>query len=801
MIDFLLSLLSKRKTYYTLSIILLGIIVYYFLFIYSLLLTNAFELRTSVINGTFQLFDPLRRIAAGQIPGKDFFFFHGLGTLYIHYPIFALLGKNLLAGEVAKLFVAFTLGFIPTFLFFIATSFPLAIAACITFIFTATCQEIDLGILCSAGNSLLGVRSAMPIITSALMILIFKRYEKKHLPILRILTIFALLNGIAFFMSIEHGLASIVASLFTVTILSPWSLSQKIKELFVYIILLLISITVVFFTVSKGYITENLLYSLQDVTGDQMWYFGAPPNDFLHSFKQLFVERISMNIYQNTYSTTSYLYVVYNIAYATIILLPLMAYRYIKKISRIEAIFIIYLLIYGLISTISIFGILAWQYVTPLARINMFITIYLIVRYLPILFHKIFKRKFTLLNFHKSLILLIATISVTIYLQSYYGFSALNEYIAAPAKLISKDNPFQYKYGVYFENKWDTHYSTITKALGQDTLEGTALQTDSQGWKNGIGTTEQNKHAFIVTRFSDLAKVQPDNVIIFAQSGERIVKAVNDIGAYSIIEVQGDSPLDPAGDGYPNTIQRLQTYDPETYIWSTYSGLTEYTYDIIPKQTDYIIHALGDKKRKEYVDLLHAIKPEYMTTTMPFSFNPYELWLQYTTWDFYEYIIKQYTPVDHTHEQVIWKRNDRNSRVKESEWAHYETTLKQGETFEIPKEKFDELITSIQTDQNYKNMIVMNVTYQTSNPYSFIPFFNKTPRYIIEFENSRNILLMSLPPHKSSITFPIYLQEGEVPSFTPRAYSFFPNIKFDIINVSFKVIHMPSETLDSLSRK
>src|SRR5947199_23708 len=46
------------------------------------------------VNGPFQLFNPLRRIAAGQVGGKDFIFFHGIGVPYLHYPLFALFGAK-----------------------------------------------------------------------------------------------------------------------------------------------------------------------------------------------------------------------------------------------------------------------------------------------------------------------------------------------------------------------------------------------------------------------------------------------------------------------------------------------------------------------------------------------------------------------------------------------------------------------------------------------------------------------------------------------------------------------------------
>src|SRR5271156_6716948 len=54
-------------------------------------------------DGPFQMFNPLRRIAAGQVGGRDFVFFHGIGVPYLHYPLFALLGgKTLVASELSR---------------------------------------------------------------------------------------------------------------------------------------------------------------------------------------------------------------------------------------------------------------------------------------------------------------------------------------------------------------------------------------------------------------------------------------------------------------------------------------------------------------------------------------------------------------------------------------------------------------------------------------------------------------------------------------------------------------------------
>src|SRR6266536_5241521 len=60
----------------------------------------------SPADGIFQLLSPLRRLAAGQTPGHDFQFFHGIGTLFLHYPLFAAAGGNLFAAELARWFLA-----------------------------------------------------------------------------------------------------------------------------------------------------------------------------------------------------------------------------------------------------------------------------------------------------------------------------------------------------------------------------------------------------------------------------------------------------------------------------------------------------------------------------------------------------------------------------------------------------------------------------------------------------------------------------------------------------------------------
>src|SRR5215813_14278893 len=53
-------------------------------------------------DGPFQLYNALRRIDAGQLPGHDFPAFHGLGIPLAHYPFYRLLGGDLIGSELTR---------------------------------------------------------------------------------------------------------------------------------------------------------------------------------------------------------------------------------------------------------------------------------------------------------------------------------------------------------------------------------------------------------------------------------------------------------------------------------------------------------------------------------------------------------------------------------------------------------------------------------------------------------------------------------------------------------------------------
>ena len=244
-----------------------------------------------IANGPFQLYNPLRRLAAGQIAGQDFQFFHGLGVPFLHYPLFALLGKTFYAAELSRQLTSLISYVVALFAFtIVATKRRLAHAIIGSTIiiylglFISADELSPFTWLATAGNSLLSVRSAFPLIVFAVLLSDFRLVRK------------AILSGIGLALTLscgtEHGLAMLVI-VFGVGLLTTgftyWR-RQATDDKTEFDAPLFYALTFISFVVSLCaiYLTLStpagmiaaLRYNLGSVPADQYWYFGVPPNEF-----------------------------------------------------------------------------------------------------------------------------------------------------------------------------------------------------------------------------------------------------------------------------------------------------------------------------------------------------------------------------------------------------------------------------------------------------------------------------------------------------------------------------------------
>ncbi|HEY3788718.1 MAG TPA: hypothetical protein VGL71_07680, partial [Urbifossiella sp.] len=236
-------------------------------------------------DGPFQLFNPLRRIGAGQTGGIDFQYFHGLALPYLHYPIYALLGRDFFASEVARYAIGEAI-YLGAFLFvFGCATRRVGSTLALTALALVVYERIGYDSLALPGVNLVGLRSTCPLLVLGVLLAGWRPNREAIAA--------GMLAGFGFILGTDHGIAA--AALLG----SVW-LGRAICRLpggqpryFAYSMLAAISAALIPLVIIGGIAgaTGALRYALIELPADQFWFFGVPPNRFLHFPRQLFSER------------------------------------------------------------------------------------------------------------------------------------------------------------------------------------------------------------------------------------------------------------------------------------------------------------------------------------------------------------------------------------------------------------------------------------------------------------------------------------------------------------------------------
>jgi hypothetical protein len=245
-----------------------------------------------IIDGPFQLFNWLRRIDDGQIPGRDFQCFHGIGVPYLHYPFYRVFGSDLFAMELSRQLIC-RIATLAAYLFIsrIATkSYTLGIFWSLT----TMIPTIDWGsdrltlvtrffitnvlFAYAPGDSMYGLRGLLPLVFVATCLLPPTRKL--------LLAQAALLSG-SFFCGIENGMALLMGLLATILLLLGCSIYQvQLIQVAKRLSLVLLGGVIITFLILLGLlgvqgIPRFLAFHFHQQIQDQTWFFGAPPNSFL----------------------------------------------------------------------------------------------------------------------------------------------------------------------------------------------------------------------------------------------------------------------------------------------------------------------------------------------------------------------------------------------------------------------------------------------------------------------------------------------------------------------------------------
>ena len=639
--------------------------------------SNGLNMDTYAADGTFQLYNPMRRLLAGEIIGKDFPFFHGVGVPLLHFPLFYLLGHNVFAADATKWLVSPLLFLATSFVFFWAFFRKVGhslIATALLTIIALVCIDVVW-----PGNSLIGIRTTLPFIVAAFMLWRPRwavNIRQQSIPLFH--PFVALLLTLAIACGTEQGLAAIIAYLMIETIramrsatpLKQWWWRVALKTFGV-----IAAIHVVLSILTLGHAGDALHYALVDIPKDQGWYFGAPPNGYL------------------AWNTLWYLFDT-----------PVRVYMW----------------------PIIILGALIW----------------------------FAGRRFNLVHARETYVFsFLTTYGVVVFFASALGYWAPN------AQLI----PLTRAFGAIL-------VAIIIRAALQYL---STLQLKNKKWRK-----------YISLRFALYA-------ILFAGLSWYSVSAYRQVNAFHIVEVLKTVRLARhAPDGtyispfWRQRIEDFQPYIPQgATIWSTYTGLYDSMRGQLNGSTggeDYIIHALGPERRKQYSDDFIKQKPEYAITLRPVYF-PYEEWLWDRHWDFYDQLFENYTIIKDNGSHILWKRNDTAKTIDHT---------KQGSFKRHQDGSYRLTVEPTNTIRLYEAIASYDIT-------KLLPMSDKVSRYVLSFDTpSIQHLDISLPGYEHQWTFPVIVKPGQTEvSLSPHTHGLVYGKGLDVSDIKYREISLAHDNI------
>lgn len=610
------------------------------------------------IDGAFQLFDPLRRVADGQTPGVDFPFFHGLGTLLIHYPLFAAFGGNLHASELSREIVSPVL--------FLLASAVLAYVASRSWRVTLVILGVLMlgyyyvSLLVTSNNSLLGVRSALPLLAGAGVMLTHRLYSRPrwHL-VVKLLTLMVL--GLAFFTSVEHGTAAVVAYLIVEGVFGNGPLWLRAWRLMRDGLFIGAVAVASFALVTGGHWLEPIKYALSDVPGDQFWYFGAPPNIFIDSLKSLFDDR--------------FLKPTWIIGLPAVI--ALWVYRRSAAADQVQG--YLFLVAYGLITTVAMLGIQVESYLQPLWRVFI---------------------------------------------------------------------------------------------IGGITLSYTWWRTQ----KPLIDSQAQNLLALGLAGMVLIAHMQLPSGLSYRPTTSQ----------FTADTVQG-MHLGPGWALYMDTVR--STIPAGASLWSTYASIPEAEAGSFHASGyDYIIHALGQERRAEYVATFEKTQPDFVQTVR-YDFTGYEQWLQMEHWDFYQLVLANYDYAAVTPHSVLWKR-------KATAWANPNDQPWLAQAAPTGRRQ---TLDQLPADLPDGSVVTVEIDYDAHSVLGPLPLIGKLPRYLVKSEDGYNTIPVSLPSYQKQWQFPVVIKDGKAPALEAYIRSLVPGGRFTVTGVRYRVMDLSPEQRNALT--
>lgn len=586
-------------------------------------------------DGPFQLHNPLRRMDLGESIGSGFSFFHGPGLPALHYPLHWLAGKTIHASEMARhliSIVAFHAGWLAVFWAwtgsFRKAVLPWALAVLAT-------DAWDMWQLAECDNSLYGLRGVTPLLAAASALASFRPEVRAGLC--------GFFLGFSLLLGTELGLAAILGAGLSclVALVIPSTRWGALRSLLVAGPGIAAgSLGPLLVLGGPPAVSDFFRFNLGIVPADQFWYFGVPPNPFIHSFQQFF--------------SIEYVRTTLLVACLAITIVGLWIWQTPQKTPPLILLSLLFL---GGIATYALMGVLNPVYIGTLRRCLI-------------------------------IILVIACCK---------------------------------------------------------TLTDYASQSSTRADRVNIGLTVMLLGAFVFWptshRYEGVLKAPQvaRGLGLFAQAVAHLPE-----GKISP-RLQGDLEqiVAEVESRFPDPVSR------QGQVWSTFAGLPEDHLGILHPYCDYIIHALGPR-RKEYANRFSDLKPTFAIIPGLSQF-PYENWVRDSNWPFYESVYLNYSTRLTTSGHILLQK--KGSWSQTDAWEGENTPNDLGQ-IQLPPAQPGKLLS-------------VELEFSTQSRWGWLPMVGKLPRWLVFREGGLEKTPVSLPPGESSWRFSSRAKPGTVVTLNP----------------------------------
>ena len=253
------------------------------------------------VNGDFQTYNPLRRIAEGQAPGRDFQPYMGLGVTYATYLPFALLGKDFAASKASAQITHSALFTLGTFILFLILGCRATLSIALTFLvylyayvasdflyaftnsssagFSETALPLGqtLIALSRPENSCLGIRTALPFLSAGALLFLYREPRTPKGEAL----FWGALAGIQVPWSNDYGFVSMAMLLATYQLFIIQK--DRLKLTALNLAAASIGFIAILTLATHGYPLRWASYNFSGVAKDQFWYFMLDETDKVFS--------------------------------------------------------------------------------------------------------------------------------------------------------------------------------------------------------------------------------------------------------------------------------------------------------------------------------------------------------------------------------------------------------------------------------------------------------------------------------------------------------------------------------------